>query len=231
MYYDRRLPPALLDLLEPTGPLGWMVRWVHSPMGEANLAHVQFRKAAGVRVKGGIQLYLGRTSPLEVIGKPKGYVELIADEFYQQVTPELFGRRMPVAELQRITAAVEAHVRDCTKITNKSFLDGEAIANAGMMRRYGIGHMPTDPVLVVDSEVQVGFGLIAERVQFERTLRIRLCLSQADVLPRKLDALGILVDGNIGVIEVKREQGDLHRAAVQAAAHICTLKQLGCWDG
>ena len=31
MYYDRRVPPALLDLLLPEAPLGWVLPWLRSP--------------------------------------------------------------------------------------------------------------------------------------------------------------------------------------------------------
>lgn len=85
MYYDRRLPTDLLSLLAEGSPLSWMVGHVRSDWGQDNLAHLQFRRANGNRAKGGIQLYLGRTSPLEVVGKTTGHVELAADPFYRGI--------------------------------------------------------------------------------------------------------------------------------------------------
>lgn len=226
MYYDRRLPSETLALLEPSGPLAWLVDWVDSPDGRANLAHIQFRKASGKRVRGGIQLYLGRTSPLECIGKSDRRVELTADKSYRDVTPGIFGHAMPVADLHRIGSDLRTHVADCTRMANRSFLNGEAVAHAGLMRRYGMGHRTGDPLLAVDSEVQAGFGSDLERRDFDNGLRAQLQLADNDTVHRKLDAIGILAEGDIGLVEVKAPGGDLVCAVVQAAVHVQRLQRL-----
>jgi hypothetical protein len=231
MYYDRRLPTDLLSLLAEGSPLSWMVGHVRSDWGQDNLAHLQFRRANGNRAKGGIQLYLGRTSPLEVVGKTTGHVELAADPFYRGITPSLFGRRIPILELPAVGADLDVHLREAARLTNPSFLGGEAVSHAGMMRRYGTGHGRGDPLLAVDSEIRVGFGSMAERTISEDDLRSRLRLLGKDDLPRKLDTLGILGDGNIGVVEVKDEHGDLVRAVVQVAAHMFTFTRLSAETG
>ncbi len=229
MDYDRRISESLVQLLAPGQALSWMVTIVRSP--EQPLAHVQFRRATGVRPRGGIQLYLGRTSPLEVRGYRGDRVELQADDLYRQLAPELFGRRLDITELAAMSSALESHVHTAGRTTHRSFLDGEAISHAGMMRRYGPAHHAGDPLLAVDSEVRVGFGSMAERNAFENDLRARLGLTDQTNLPKKLDTLGILTDGSIGLVEVKEERGNVTRAAVQAAAHVHTFGQLIRQDG
>lgn len=45
IYYDRRLAPSVVGLLEPGGPLAWMVELVRSQWGVDNFAHIEFRCA------------------------------------------------------------------------------------------------------------------------------------------------------------------------------------------
>ena len=54
MYYDRRVPPALLDLLLPEAPLGWVLPWLRSPEATSSGAHVQTRRDRGGRRHGGL---------------------------------------------------------------------------------------------------------------------------------------------------------------------------------
>ena len=100
------------------------------------------------------------------------------------------------------------------------------------MRRYGLDHRAGDPLLAVDSEIQVGFR--GEGASSGTALRNRFVaeLSQAIDLPgranspRKHDTLGILSGGEIALIEVKDERGDIVRAVYQAAAFVYRLNAL-----
>lgn len=56
-------------------------------------------------------------------------------------------------------------------------------------------------------------------------MRDRLRVGKAGV-PRKLDTIGILPSEDIGLIEIKECNGDMSRAAVQAAAHVATIGAL-----
>jgi hypothetical protein len=226
MYYDHRLPNDLIRLLEPNGPLSWLSELVRSPWGHDERAHIQWRRDRGGRIDGGIQLYIGRTSPLEVVRKAGSRVQIRADKRYRDVAPTSFGPRIEITDLKSLSAALEAHVREVARNAARSFLDGEAVSHAGMMRRYGLGHQPGDPLLAVDSEIRVGFRSVPERTKFESVLRAQLQLPSTNALPRKLDTIGILTDGNAGIVEVKDEHGDLGRAIVQVAAHMFIIKSL-----
>lgn len=231
IYYDRRLPAPLLAKLHPsTGPLRWLVDLVRSPWGAEHLAHIQFRRAASTRASGGIQVYLGRTSPLEIVAKPKDSVEMRAERAYRGVSPDLFGRWIPGVELAGLHEHQEAHLRCCAEGVTRSFLDGEALAHAGMMRRYGLRHVPGDPLVAVDSEVQLGFASTVERTQFEEELRARFHLTKGGI-PRKLDMIGLLPSGDIALVEIKEEKGDIVRAAVQVGAHMTAMSRLRLQEG
>lgn len=70
LYYDRRLTEELLSLLFNGGPLSWLV--AHSRADPQT--RIEFRRADGERRLGSIQLYRGRTNPVEVLGLAKGQV-------------------------------------------------------------------------------------------------------------------------------------------------------------
>ena len=53
MYYDRRVTPALLDLLLPDAPLGWVLPWLRSELAARAGAHVQTRRDRDGRRHGG----------------------------------------------------------------------------------------------------------------------------------------------------------------------------------
>ena len=235
MYYDRRLPAALLDLIKPRAPLAWLVAWVRFPAAAALHARIDWRRADGDRRHGGIQVYFGRTSPLEVVGRPRNHVEFQADKRYRGQSPHLFGRRWSAAGLTAIRADLEAHLARCGSIARSSFVQGEAISHAGMMRRYGLHHRQGDPLVAVDSEVRVGFrGIPGQpkktgtevREEHEARLLRALQVPLVGGTPRKLDTLGIHRSGDLALVEVKDEHGDLQRAVVQVAAHIFTFRAL-----
>jgi hypothetical protein len=121
---------------------------------------------------------------------------------------------------------LEGHLRKSAEETHSGLVDGEAVAHAGMMRRYGLDHQRGDPFLALDSEVRIGFGSTRERGDFEAELLGRLGPGMRGGLPRKLDALGMLPGGDVALVEIKAEGGGLDRAAAQVAAHVFAFGML-----
>jgi len=196
MYYDRRVPPALLDLLLPDAALGWLLPWLRSEPAARAGAHVQTRRDRDGRRHGGLQLYLGRTSPLELRATGRGAYRLHADAFYRAMTPELFAATWSAASLAKQAAALQAHVERAAQETHRSFVDGEAVAHAGLMRRYGPPAVEDAPLLALDSEARAGFDTTPDQQRFEAALRARVGLPEREELPRKLD--GQWYDPRIG---------------------------------
>jgi len=105
------------------------------------------------------------------------------------------------------------------------------------MRRYGMFYRAGDPLLAVDSEVRIGFrkderyssGGKHQEVH-KRDLEKALGLS-GQRGHTKLDVLGILPSGELALIEVKDEGGDIREAARQLAAHLYTFGMLWRQDG
>lgn len=233
MYYDRRLSPELLALLDPDGPLGWLVEWVRSEP----IARIDFRREDGERPLGGVQVYMGRTSPLEVLGRSRGRVKLTAHDEYKKMTPAIFGSR-PVADLGDLEHALRDHLDACRTRASSSFTEGEAVAHNGMMRSYGLNATHDDPLLAVDSEIVIGFraddnynnGTAHKRACTAR-LRAEVGLPARAQLPRKLDTIGVLPDGNVALVEVKDENGDILRAVHQAAVHVHRFRALATQAG
>lgn len=226
MYYDRRVPPSLLDLLLPEAPLGWLLPWLRSEPASRAGAHVQTRRDRDGRRHGGLQLYLGRTSPLELRPIARGGYRLYADAFYRAMAPELFEAAWTDASLTERAGALQAHVERAARETHRSFLDGEAVAHAGLMRRYGPLAAADAPLLALDSEARVGFGSQAEQRAFEAELRVRVGLPVGEDLPRKLDLVALDRAGRLLVVEVKKDASGLGRAAWQAACHVARLQSL-----
>jgi hypothetical protein len=135
MYYDRSVPEALARLLAPGGALVWLHEWLRTSIASEAHAHVQFRRARGGRSRGGIQVYLGRTSPLEIRGASKGHFQCAADSAYRELTPELFGVRLNATELLERAGCIQTHLTAAAIHAGRSFLDGEAMSHAGLMRR------------------------------------------------------------------------------------------------
>jgi hypothetical protein len=151
--YDRRLPPEVLDLLRCAGPLAWLVPLVRKGLDPRLRPHLQFR---GDGKRGGIQVYFGRTSPLEIIWGAKGAIRLRAYAQYEKLSPSLFRAKLGADRLGEIMGELRAHLESAGKSVSATFIDGEAVAQAGMLRRYGLDFRSGDPFVAVDSEVRVG---------------------------------------------------------------------------
>jgi len=222
MYYDRRVPQSLLDLL--TGPLAWMVDWLRSPEAEAAHARLDFRRARGTRKHGGLQVYLGRTSPLEVLGSARGTYKLTADSSYKALTPDLFATRMTAAALADSEPLLREHLATVAAAADPSFLTSEARPHGGLMRTYGLDHAEGAPLLAVDSEVRLGFDNRPAANAFRAKVRARLGAGQR--IPSKLDALGVLPDGRPALVEVKKLGGDIRSACYQLATYMMFFEAL-----
>ena len=225
LYYDRRLTEGLLSLLSDGASLSWLV--AHSRSDPQT--RIEFRRADGERRLGSIQLYRGRTSPVEVLGLAKGQVKLKAHRTYKALGPGLFG---PVLDPKELRTAVIPYLKRVADAAPDAFTGGEGAVHNALMRRYGLLHTDRDPVLLVDSEVRVGFRQdsrhgtgtehrAAHQRQMERDLGL-----PAGQNHTKLDALGILASGELALIEVKDANGDIGEAARQLAAHLYTFGTL-----
>ena len=94
------------------------------------------------------------------------------------------------------------------------------------MRRYGHSWRSDDPLVVIDSEVQIGFSDRDRCDADNAETRKQLQLSCSESIPRKLDALGVFPTGNLGLVEVKDTKGSIDRALVQAAVHLVRFSRL-----
>lgn len=225
LYYDRRIEAGLLSLLTEGAPLSWLVAHTRAD----TQTRLEFRRADGERRRGSIQLYRGRTSPLEVIGLANGQVKLKAHSTYRALAPRLFGSpRMP-GGLEDSLVPYLKHVQGTTP---DAFTDGEGRVHNELMRRYSLLYTNGDPVLLLDSEVCVGFRKdphhrtgsthrLAHQLQMERDL----CLP-AGQRHTKLDALGLLPSGELALVEVKNANGNIAEAAQQLAAHLYMFSAL-----
>ncbi|MBL8616016.1 MAG: hypothetical protein JNM72_10445 [Deltaproteobacteria bacterium] len=226
MYYDRRVPGPLLDLLLPDAPLGWLIPWLSTGPAAAAGAHVQTRRDRQGRRHGAIQLYLGRTSPLEVRGRPNGRHSLHADVSYRTMSPRLFAGDLDASGLALLADPLRQHAERAAAETHRSFLDGEAVVHAGLMRHHGPLSPSAAPFLALDSEARMGFDSQADQVAFEATLPAVVGLPAAEAVPRKLDLVAVDHDGRLLLVEVKADPTGLTRAAWQAAVHVARFRAL-----
>jgi len=226
MYYDRRIPAEFLDLLQPGAALGWVVPWLSTDAASSAGAHVQTRRDRHGRKHGSIQIYLGRTSPLEVRGRSRGRLRLHADRFYQAMTPHLFARDVEPAALAALAPDLIAHVERAAEQTHRSFLDGEAVVHAGLMRHYGPLARGEAPWLALDSEARVGFASRADQVAFEAALSRAVGLPTTESMPRKLDLVATDQQARLLLVEVKADATGLARAAWQGAVHVARFRSL-----
>lgn len=225
MYYDRRLPDPLLALALDGGPLGWLAAHVNATQPDSGL-HIQFRRDRGNRKHGGIQVYAGRTCLLEIRGRSENRVEFVAANTYALLAPDLFGRAIDSIALQELTRRLKDHLAKAEAEAPRMFLDGEAVAHAGLMRRYGPGHVVGDPFIAADSEARVGFDSDPERKAFDERTRETLGLRAVEDLPKKLDAIGVWAGAKVALVELKAPGGDLVRAVTQVAAHAVVFRHL-----
>lgn len=232
MYYDRHIDDALADTLKPGGALAWLRGHVDSPEGQRHHAHLQFRRAKGGRERGSIQLYWGRTSPLEFQSRRDGRVRLQAHRTYHDAHPELFSSAMTLDTLEALEPALRDHLSAASAILlgpearRQAFLKGEATCHAGMMRRYGHGWRTEDPLVALDAEARVGFDSRDAQKRDDEALTRQLGLRGDEALPKKLDTIGVSPEGDLVLVEVKDAKGDISRAVTQAAAHVARFSRL-----
>ena len=232
MYYDRHIDDGLACTLMPGGSLSWLMDHVHSKEGRTWHAHLQFRRARGNRRFGSIQLYWGRTSPLEFRLSRDGRIRLQADRTYRDISEQLFSDPIPVDRLGILEGRLRDYLQQVQKLLEsspsrrKAFVKREAICHAGLIRRHGHCWRSDDPLVVVDSEVQIGFASRDLQRADNTEIRRRLSLSRSGSLPTKLDALGVLPTGDLALVEVKGAAGNIRRALVQVAVHTVRFSRL-----
>jgi hypothetical protein len=205
--YDRRISPRLLALLQPGGSLAFLV----------DIVRLNAQTRLEFRPGDTVHLYLGRTSLLETRLRTSGDVEFSSHAEYACLTEELFGVHS-VECVPGLSQRVRDHVVACQHRASPSFTDGEAVVQTGLMRRYSLNHTTGDPILALDSEIRLAFASVAARNAHEMRAREILEVGLAP-MPRKLDVLGVLPTGDLSLVEVKKDQGDLAKAALQLAAH------------
>ena len=227
MYYDRRIDDELAETLKPGGPLAWLMDHVGSVEGREHHAHLQLRRArSGGRARGSVQLYWGRTSPIEVQLRRGARVRLAANRTYRQGSAGLFERSIPIADLASLRPKLEAHLGRSSRLLRGTstrrldFLKGEATCHAGLMWRYGHRWRSGDALVAVDSEARVGYESRSAQTEADGALRSELGLASREALPKKLDAVGVSPTGDLLLVEVKDAEGSIARAAKQVAAHV-----------
>ena len=114
---------------------------VRSPEGRSRHAHLQFRRDRRNRPRGSIQLYWGRTSPLEFRLRRDGGIRLHADKTYREGNEKLFAEPVPVARLRMLEEELHVHLRRARHVLSdprrQAFLKHEAICHAGLMWHHG----------------------------------------------------------------------------------------------
>lgn len=225
LYYDRRLPPDLLALLLPGGPLAWLVEYVRSH----DNSRIEFRANRGGPGESCFQLYSGRGSLAKICWRAGGRVAVAADEAYQGLAPGAFGAARAPADLESV---LRPYLAECAESMDPAFAKGEGAIQNDLMRRYGLFYGTGSLILAVDSEVRVGFDRDETYVNgtehglaFTRELQEQLG-DPSQGGHNKLDTLGILPSGELALIEIKDQDGDIRKAARQLAANLYTLHAL-----
>ncbi len=182
---------------------------------------------------GSIQLYWGRTSPLEFRLRRGRRVRLTADKVYREASRALFSHTVPLERLGALEGELRAHLRSVGELLGNdaprrrsALVRDEAVCHAGMVRRYGHSWRAGDPMVVIDSEARIGFGSTERRTADDAAIRWRLRLPESESIPRKLDALGVLSTGDLALLEIKGVRGSIKRAAVQSAVHTIRFSRL-----
>lgn len=229
IYYDRRLPPDLLALLLPGGPLAWLVEYVRSH----DNSRIEFRANKNKPGTACLQIYCGRGSAAQVFRRADGNVTLKAHKEYRAISPELFDRPYDPAGLQPL---LQRHLIASSGSMKPGYAGGEGAIQNALMHRYSLIYKQSDRFLAVDSEVRVGFDSDATYAKGSLhrsalTKEIQTKLGDPAMSSRnKLDTLGILPTGELAVIEIKDRKGDIRKAAQQLATHLYTLHTLRAQD-
>ena len=222
MYYDRSLPDDSFRVFSQSRFSARLFGLLRSPWGARVLAHVEFRRSNSQRHKyGSVKLYVGRSAVLEVIAGADTTFMLDADGKYTALAPDLFGQRRTPEAMDEFACAVEEYLENVVSMVGPQFTEGEGRVHAGFVRRYGLDHRTDDLFVAVDKEIKVGFAAKAETDAFTAELRDRFGKAH-----RELDTIGVLSDGNIGIVELKNEKESVEVAAVQAATHVLTFQRL-----
>ena len=230
MYYDRRVNAELVKTLSPGKALSWLVDHVASAEGQSCHAHIQFRRDRNsARRLGSVQLYWGRTSPLEFQFQRGGRVRLHAAASYRNQSIALFSCAVPLSQLAGLETELRDHLDRAAKLLRgnprrRALLSGEAVYHSGLMRRYSLEWRAGDPFLMADSEIRVGYGSKLERDAARE--KIRKALGLGKYVPTKLDALGVLPTGDVVLVEVKGTKETIRKAAIQVAAHVTVMSRL-----
>ena len=103
----------------------------------------------------------------------------------------------------------------------------------GMMRSYGLFHSVADPLIAVDSEIEIGFrkdknGPYKNGTEHKKKdkLDLKRAIPSLKRNHKKLDTLAVLPDGDVALVEVKDEGGDILCALQQAAVHMHRFQAL-----
>ena len=229
-YYDRSLPEPLFRHVGPGGGLDWLPAWLVSSTAVERRARVEFRRNAKDHKHGALMVYMGRTRPLVVIGSPGGDVRIDAEDSYKQQRPGIFGT-CAASEVRGMKAELQTFLNECR--VDVTFLEGEGAVQGALARRYSVDQVAGEP-LIVDTEVRLGFATSAglKGTAHRNALRDRLRREHPSFVgtkstPTKLDVAAILPSGDLGVIELKKETGDLVEAVRQVAAHVFAFPILG----
>lgn len=229
-YYDRSLPEPLFRHVRPGGGLDWLPGWLRSPKATERRARVEFRRNLDDHKHGALMVYMGRTRTLVVIGSAGGEVEVDAADAYKYQRPGIFGRRAASA-VRGLKAELQSFLNDCR--VGDDFLEGEGAVQGAFARRYTICHVVGEP-LIVDTEVRLGFataggltGTAHRNALHDRLRSEHPTFVGTKSTPTKLDAAAILPSGDLGVIELKKEKGDVAEAVRQVAAHVFAFPILG----
>jgi len=228
-YYDRRLSPPMMSLL--SGPLAWLLADVRGEWGETWGAHLQTRLSDGSPER--IQLYAGRESPLYVSQAKGGFVVDVGDGKSRPPRPGFFKLAMSSGQLAEYGPELKAWLAEAMASLNPSFNEKpEARAQVGMVRRYGLNYRAGEPLLVLDTEAQVGFrgGRNGSGTQEKDALKLEL-EKKGIGWHQKLDVLGLLPSGRVALVEIKGSPRDLVKAVEQVLCYQSLFLRVQASDG
>lgn len=233
LYYDRTLPPEVIDAFRDGGSLAWLSKRLYEVPGLGPLAHIEFRKDRRAERHGSVTLYLGRTTPLRFRYRGNGLYDLDAHAKYKKLSSMVFRGTMNEADFDEIKGHFEKHM---TKVAaafgndlSAAFIEKEGAIHGALMSRYGHRHKEGDPFTGIDTEVVFEFPSPSTKEHFEAKMASIVKLPEGVEMPRELDVLGILANGDIGIVEIqeKDKEGklDLAGAVGQVAAHVYRFRE------